>query len=190
MATDNFNRTDAATLGASWTEIVTGYSISSNTATPKNFSGTMQCAYYTGAASGSDQFSQCTTTNAYIGGPGVRLSDGGGGTVSGYFLRGGVGDGGIALYRYNAGTPALLQDFTSQTMSDGGVYRIEAQGTTIRCYKNAVQLGTDQTEGTHSTGQPGIFGVYNTYDIHDDWSGGDLSAPAAARTGLTTVGVG
>ncbi len=169
MASDNFNRADAGSLGANWTEITNGFKIASNQADVVN-SGPKQAAFYTGAASTNDQFSQSTAQGSpFQWGVGVRLANAGG--LDGYVAMAGGGAGNINIYRFDNGTPTNMT-LGSDSLAAGDVVKITVSGTTITAYKNGVQ-SVQATDATYASGQPGIYGEFSGFDIHDDWSGGD-----------------
>ena len=157
--TDDFNRANSGTLGANWTDTAAGIGIISNAA---QSSGSAGFAYYSGATWNATHSSQAVFTDGGInGGPTVRHQVGGNAYV--LYLRESLF---VRLYYYD-GSFNLLDDFgIGPTI--GRTYKIEVTGTTIRCYENGVQLGSDTTNGSLSNGAPGLFSEGNAFD---DWEG-------------------
>lgn len=197
-ANDDFNRADAGDLGANWTEFSEGFKIVSNQAVAVN-SGVQNRAYYSGAgAFGNDQYSSVVvgtgsgSNGGYDARVGVRLS-GTGTTISGYELRWGDIDGtSVKIFRVDSGSETQLQS-TTLTVAPGDVMRIEVEGTTIRAFKNGVQIGTDQTDANHASGEVGIHGRFDGYDVFNSWEGGDFSGgdttpPTASGWATNTAG--
>lgn len=74
-------------------------------------------------------------------------------------------------WSYQSGFSAKV---TGLGIDNGDVIRIEAMGTTIRCYLNG-ELITESTDTSHSDGSPGITHFTNTgVNKLDSWVGGDF----------------
>lgn len=183
VVTDSFDRADAGTLGANWTEVVSGftasgYQITSNRANPKSSSVT-QMAIYTGSSFGSDQYAQSVgAVSPYSWGIVVRMSSGG----NGYSLS--TPDSGTPLIigLVTNGAIGHLQTITGVGVAVGDTIKFVAQGNVLRAYKNGSQIGTDQIDSTYTTGSPGIMGVFTGFDEHDNFEGGDLvTAPTLTQ---------
>lgn len=191
VVTDNFDRADSGSLGANWTEVITGftvsgYQITSNVANPK-VSGTTQIAIYTGSSFGNDQYAQSVgAVSPYSWGIVVRMSSGG----NGYSLS--TPDSGTPLIIgvVAGGATSHLQTITGVGVAVGDVIKLTAQGSTLRAYKNGTQVGTDQIDTTYTTGSPGILGVFTGFDEHDNFEGGDLSAPATGGAIIQNMMIG
>jgi hypothetical protein len=181
LASDDFNRANGSGLGANWT-IGTGWTgdidISGNAAANAGSAPVLDA--YNNATFANDQFSQCTIT-AINGvsdegmGPAVRVATG---ARTGYFLQCNTVE--VKLYRVIAG--AFVQigaDFGAAAISD--VFKLTVSGGTLECFKNGVSQGT-RADANIASGNAGLWsGVgsgAHTAKV-DDWSGGDLSAPAA-----------
>jgi hypothetical protein len=168
-ASDDFTRANGS-LGSNWVVDQGSWLIDTNQvrgATPdiRNY------AHWSASAS-ADQFSQTVLYNGGTNpsyGPVVRLTS----AVNGYMLvvRFGAATE-IKLRRADGGTLTTLVSYAEIPIS-GAVYRLEISGTTIRAYMNGEQLGTDTTDATYATGQPGIQG-WSTAGWLDSWAGGDL----------------
>lgn len=151
-------------------------------------------AYWNADAFNADQYSQGKAVVQVYSGVTVRAS-GTGGNWNAYAVLTGAGSSGI--YEVTSGTHAQLQSLS--TPSDGTVIRIEVSGTTIRAYYGGVQQGTDQTDGTISSGSAG-FTCYTATPRIDDWEGGNLAAgsssvspsvspsPSPSSGGFTIIG--
>ncbi len=174
-ASDDFNRADEDPIATPW---VTGIFSSTNVRLVSNAviadSSANDCAaYYSGAASTSDQYAQLDTTGttSSIGGPVVRVTAPGG--FSGYeydnFGSSTLGE----ILKWSLGVSTLL---ASGTITRANPLRIEAEGSTIRIYANGV-LSQTTTDSAVTGGQPGLF-TYRNDLTFDNWSGGDLTPPS------------
>jgi hypothetical protein len=164
---DNFNRANGA-LGSNWTNAVGSCVISSNTVTANGFNAAHNISHWATAVNtfANDQFSQATfTTAGDSGGLCVRWAG-----PSGYKFIGPAG-GNYFLYETTSGTDTSLGSFSSATIANGDVVRLEATGTTIRVLVNAVEQ-LSVTDATHASGSPGLAMNWNGGAFLDDWSGG------------------
>lgn len=174
MATDNFNRADETPIAAPWTKQGAGgnFNLSSNTMV-KASSADDSMYYYSGAASSPDQFSEAKivtkpTSNDW--GPAVRI---GGTGVTGYFYDNYINDPQISKH-INGVYTEIASLGGGDTTVVGDVERLEVSGTTLKAFINGVQKGSNATDASITSGQPGIFWYENSGAI-DDWAGGDLS---------------
>lgn len=166
-ATDNFNRADGP-IGSNWTGAIHGFQIVSN-ATTGDTNGANNLVFWNADTFNADQKSEVTVTAIGNGqGPAVRCNATGGGNGYIVYAAGTV----IQLYEFTNGTATLVHDYSS-SIAAGDVLRIEAEGTTIRVYKNNVQVGTDITDSTHATGSAGLYSGSDTGSM-DDWTGDNL----------------
>lgn len=196
MASDAFAYSDGnlqTVSGGVWTNILSGLQVVSGAADAVSF-GNQGVAFFGGAASSGDQYSETTYkagTTVYSCGCGVRLTSTGGGT--GYFVVAGVSGGTDAnAYQIDAGVANLLSPHISMGVAPvaGDVFRVEISGVTLSIYINGVLKGTKNVGSTYSTGQPGIMSTFNGgYDQHESWSGGDLggSPPAIVQVNRLLV---
>lgn len=178
MATDDFNRADAGTLGANWTNLQGSIDIVSNQA--KTTAAALERAYYTGVSAADDQYSQVVAAGVGANGfqgPMVRASDVFVLNTSGnaYFLVWASSGASQGLYKLLNGVTSLLQSITG-ALTANDLLKIIANSNVIQCFKNGTQLGTDQTDGSLASGSPGIYNTQNAslQVIFDDWEGGDL----------------
>jgi hypothetical protein len=172
-ATDDFNRANAATLGANWTDQNAGMSVSSNKAVPTG--GAFSQAYWNADIFDDDQYSQAVlgeigfASSAQYVGALVRAS--GAASNNDYMLYADFSD--VYLGKWVAAAFSLITTFSGQS-TVGATYRLEVEGTTLRGYKNGVQLGTDQTDSALSSGSAGVMGFNSGTARMDDWEGGNL----------------
>jgi hypothetical protein len=177
-AFDAFTRANAATLGANWTDQNAGMSISGNKAVPTG--GSFSQAYWNADVFGNDQYAQAVlgeltfVTSAQYVGLLVR-ANGGAGSNNGYILYADSTD--LFLGKYVAGAFSAIVTFSGQS-TIGATYRLEVQGTTLRAYKNGVQMGSDQADGAVSAGSGGVLGFNSGEARLDDWEGGNLGGAA------------
>lgn len=183
IVTDDFNRTNAANLGANWTDPSgNGFDVSSNAAIASVGGGFNQ-SVYTGAAwtGGNDQYAQAkiqVLSAAADGGPLARSSSA---ALTGYAyvvndddftaLGGSIHS---ALYKIVAGSFTQLGSAVTEVVSAGDVIYTGAQGTTITGYRNGVSK-VSQTDAAISSGNPGLYG-YNTSSTWDDFEAGDFAS--------------
>jgi hypothetical protein len=188
MATysDDFNRTNADTLGGNWTVWSDNdVRIRSNQANSDWYSS----VFYSASASADDQFSQITLKTNSAGAEVFLFVRASGNSETGNAYRlllrniagtwsafiGAMPNGGYTALTW---VTASATSF-SPTLAVDDVVRLEVEGTTLRFKKNGSTLDT-VTNGTVSSGSPG-FGMYGgTVEVNlDDWSGGDLSGAAS-----------
>lgn len=193
IASDTFNR--ASPIGANWTQIGDStMDIEASTMfRASHFSSAMGsthgAAVWAGAETFSnDQYAKCsvqTLTNQGSGaGSGIILRCSGqaspGGDYYYVFVAADAGDGGT--HTINVGK--MLNDADtgittrSSVFSNGDTISGEIEGTTIRVYRNDIQLGADITDASLSTGKPGICSLTNSGagNYGDNWEGGDITA--------------
>ncbi len=199
IVSDNFNRANAATLGANWTALTNTGSVSdipivSNQASspllsigdPNAIDG---FEFYSGAAwtpgSVGDQYAECqvTSVDAFgdAAGPCVRMSNPGNGR-NGYVVEvNGLGSSVAHLLRkYVADAGTTLGTWTG-TIQSTDVVRCAAQGTTISMLVNGVSQ-ISVTDSAFSVGYPGLTvqqsGVGSS-SAADNWAAGDFSVAGA-----------
>jgi hypothetical protein len=168
-ATDTFTGTNGAAINTSnWTTLLGGFSINSNRA--KGQAGADSLAFWDADTFADDQYAEVEYTNdsGYWGGPVVRAA-----ATRGYWART-ENSTTITLYRIDSAVSFnLLQTMGSLTIANGDVIRIEAEGSTIRVYQNGVQVGTDQSDATYSSGSGGIA-TYTDGAWLDNFEAGNL----------------
>ena len=185
LASDDFDRTNASTLGANWGQISgtdTNFGILSNQADVNTGWNGNQ---YTAISWPDNQYSQATlvenvthlvgvcvrcdptlAANTFYAAGQDALDHGGASTVS-------------RIFRYVAGTPETLATGATP-LAAGQVLRLEAEGTILRMYINDV-LEVSTTDANITSGDPGITGFHTSSDIavFNDWSGGDFLGTAS-----------
>lgn len=162
VATDNFTRANASTLGSNYTPCgqgsgpYDGMSISSNTAIGATGLSTMSA--WTANTFHNDQYSKATYFSAAVGSKylqvAVRLT-GAGATLNGYQIT--TDSANWFLSKITAaGTATNLTTGTS-AMTAGDTLEIKAVGTTISAYHNGTLLGS-VTDSSYASGSAGIGG--------------------------------
>jgi len=161
---DNFNRADSIPAGGNWSR--TGYcetSIYNNTLRSSSSYGFM---YWNADIPQANHWAECKAVNASYRncGPAVRITVDSSRNGYGYNVSTKV------LFKYVNNTYTALQTISSDTPNSTSVYRLEATGTTLRVYKDGVQIGTNTTDSSHSTGRAGVFIAAATNPQVDDWA--------------------
>ena len=188
---DDFNRGDNLDLGSNWTVVTaeSTWKVLTNRAEPSGLGGSDCSEYWNPGGFSNDQFSQATVvsvTGGSVGGAegvgvSVRISTG----AQTYYrvVINAAATSNVAITKMVAGTATHLAVITS-AFSANDVLRLEADGSTLRAYKNGTFLfGT--TDTSIASGNAGIsYSSVTTAAILDDWSSGDLTV------GIQVVGVG
>lgn len=172
MATDNFDRADSATLGSNWTDLTSypGMSILSNQAVATGAG--YNFAYWNAVAFNADQYSQAIARNTTGSERGVIVR-----AVTAdkcYFFDYSNNSGNAFLFLLNGGF-TNLQSFGAVVNLDD-VMKIEAIGTSIKCYVNGIQVGTTTTNAVLASGSPGVAGLGTGSGTVNDWQGGNTAA--------------
>lgn len=193
---DAFNRSDSSTLGSAWSEDTGAWEIVGNAVRQTTTGATLRKLRWVGALAPATNdvavqgsFTVSSSTAVAVG-PAVRMASGS--TISLYVVV--VGIGGIGLYRFDSGTPTLLQQYVDASIVAGSVVtlRLEAQGSALRGYLNGT-LRVSATDSTYTSGGVGIgwqdAQSSGTYAAADDFLAYDLPAFVAADTnGSSTAG--
>jgi len=203
LTTDDFNRADTTTLGLNWTNRKggdTSYGISTNRASIGLNQDT--ASFSNVSVFGSDQYSQvalsglsgtnnetglgvcvrCDTTNLGGGAPYINYY---------YAVVNTAGANNVTVAKFVADTYTQLGQRT-QAWTDGDILKLEAQGSTIRVYRNGTQLGASFTDSTIAVGQPELaHGASFATGFIDNWEGGDIAVGGAGATAkMLLMGVG
>lgn len=190
-ASDDFNRANAASLGSDWTNIGTDetIAINSNQAFLASVSGALGYAVRSFETFGPDQSSQATLKSStdVICGLLVRASNGGT-ALSGYLLYLSSFSNVVAVFRFTNGVADSLATLdASATFVANDIYRLSITGSTLKAYRNGIQIGSDVTDGTYSSGRPGLAIRAGAWD---DWQGDAGVGPATRPPTMLLLGVG
>lgn len=179
LASDDFNRANETPLASPWATVPGGWSgqvnLSSNLA---QGNGTDAPQYYDGGISWPDD-QWCEVVVPDVSGDYdcscVLRSGSGTGTVWSFWI-GGAGGSVDQMGTGAFGSNIATRDPTLALGNGDYVMRLEAQGTTWKCYKNGVQVGGDVTSGYATTGKPGFFS-YDSAGPFTAWTGGRFGTP-------------
>lgn len=205
LASDSFTRADSANLGTNWVVGPLPMKLASNQCVPTSTGEDEYQVYDDGTfVFPTDQWAEAT----------MFVVGGGAGTGPCLVLRGPDAFHGANFYRWAVaplGSNAI--DLTKSVSGvvtsiatinvawvSGDVLRVEAEGSTLRTYRNGVLVDT-HTDTSVVSGRPGVgYSSVNTSAAIDDWSAGSLvsgpppgpvtapgSGGAAGRGGLMSV---
>ncbi len=167
---DNFDRADAADLGAGWTVLGAASHEISGTEVVNN-SGAKHDVYATDCAT-DDNFSQITVGDL-TSGANVRVTARVTDNNNFYRVNYVVNTTSFTLTKNVAGSFTTLGTL-SVSVGTGDVVRIEVQGTTVRAVLNGVTRHI-VTDTSHATGRRvGLGSSVSTTSAFDNWFGGDL----------------
>lgn len=175
-ATDTFTGSDGTSPpNANWTNQDIGVAIKTN-AVASASGGSYGFSYWSADVFNNDQYAFCTNVGGQNGGPVVRAS----GTNNCYFLdENDSGGSNTYLFKRVAGGYTVVQTF-GLTFAGGDVGKISVSGTTIKCFKNGAQIGTDSSDSSLASGSAGIMSLTSpTLPAQDTWEGGNVGAAAA-----------
>jgi hypothetical protein len=182
IASDDFNRANGA-IGSNWAQLNAGWgsiSINGNAASGAQQDDNTAVARWVGAGTFTDdQYAKGTVSGL--------------GTFGASYFKG-------VICRASADTDAardfychaIIDDITKQSVLfrvvngtrtvivsgnvpwvNGDTIELEAQGTTLRCYRNGAQVLTSQTDANLTSGAPGLY--LSGSETMDAWEGGNLS---------------
>ena len=189
LATDAFNRPNENPIAGSWTSVAAAnLQLLNNAVRAASPSlGVNGVAFYNALTWPADQWSEVTISTLPTeiaggmgdNGPAVRIAS----NAPTYYVAAAFANGSLELYRaINNNFSRLL---VAGTVATGDRVRLEAQGTTLRVYRNGVLLGSVQdtqiATGSAGMGQDGTSGAL------DDWAGGGFApgpAPAPPAASL------
>jgi hypothetical protein len=179
---ETFTGTNGTTPpNASWTnQNAVGVQIQSNAAASATHNS-YGLAFWNADVFANDQYSKCIMQGtSFCGGPSVRAN-----ADNCYWMDcNDSGGTGTCLWKRIGGSFTLLQTLGSGiTFANGDEAKISIVGNTIQCFKNSVQIGTDQASGGELTsGAAGIGCLTGNAATLDDWEGGNVSTgPSAAQ---------
>ncbi len=198
IASDDFNRTDAGSLGANWTDLNDNWGtsdIASNKVVGAGSGGGGQAARWDGSGSFTDdQYAVLQVDNLPFSGSSVwigvicRASADVNGSRDYYAAKVILDSPGptynIHLVKVVNGTETSI-DTTTNAFSVGDTIELEVEGTSLRVFRNGTQLSAlDNTDSDLSTGKPGLITSGDATDvIGDNWLGGNITGGAADPEG-------
>jgi hypothetical protein len=172
---DSFDRPDAPTLGANWTnQVALTPRIVNGQAAGNLDNSTRQCAFWNATTVAPDQFSEITVgtlSSSQYAFASVRASGVTSATNSHYAVsaRPGASD----VYKRVAGNRTPIVTIGSVPWVTGDVLRLEVRGSTLKVFRNGTQIGTDIASGGElMNGQPGAC-LWSTGTL-DDFTAGAL----------------
>lgn len=187
VATDNFNRADAANLGANWSDSVESIANAANADIVSNQAVNDldhdNDNFWNANSFANNQYSQIT----------VKTIDSGTDAFSGVLVRGNASDYVFAqmnkfsaryqMYWYNGGAYTSLGTY-DVVPAVNDVLRLEAIGTTFNFYLNGILRITATNGSAPSSGSPGfiVSGSTDAGNALDDWSGGDIIVDVVSGT--------
>jgi hypothetical protein len=181
-ATDTFAGANGSPIGANWTDLDGGFEIDTNAA--KGTDSGWNFTYWDADTFADNQYAQGAFINfaGVFSGPAVRAAA----TRCYYAMV--TSSTEIALARLDAAASSTtLQTIGSLSISSGDLIRIEAEGSTLRVFLNGVQVGTDQTDATYSSGSAGIV-TFSPNAGLDNFEAGNLGGGGNRRRRLLLCG--
>lgn len=180
LASDDFNRADAATLGANWTAVVGTCGIVSNEGAPKTFDASPDSIQrYSAIAWPNDQYSRLTLRNIGTAGgapgPAVRLSAA---AKTGYVCYANFNATGT-IAKWVAGAFTAL-GLGTLSFTDGDDVLLWATGSNLMLYRNGI-LVDSVTDSAIASGDSGANCGTTTARRFDDWEGGGVDSIGAAN---------
>lgn len=126
----------------------------------------------------ADQYSELVAlgTTGINGGPTARSGSTGGGQAYAIIAQGsGVAARILLCTITGGGTVTILQN-VAVTPAANDVLRLRVVGTTLQMLQNGVQIGTDQTDASIASGQPGFYLDSPSGNNWDNWVGDNVAA--------------
>lgn len=200
-ATDDFNRTDNASIGVNWTAVASTLPgvVSNQTTVDAGATILNVLAMRTAETYANNQYSEIVVSTSDASDYSfvlVRMSGSWGAvTASGYFYACSSAAASGTLGKFVNNVQTNFQTGLGACTS-GQTIRAEVD-TTIRGYVNGVQQGTSASDPDLSSGPPGFGFYHNALGSSpvrlDNWAGGDLGGGGgggSAPRSLTLLGVG
>lgn len=198
LAQDDFNRIDAATLGAFWVKSLATtnqFKIASNQTRVDAVNVHCGNYYLSGLFTWpDDQYSQAVVVTVTNNLTAVTVRMATVGSTRNWYIGGSYNAAGNFLLR--------ISKFVNGTFTDLGAHatdilfgtqrlRLEAQGTNLRLYVDGLEK-VAATDASHTTGMPGIHAIHNstTVGIFDNWEGGALTPANKATVGPLIENIG
>lgn len=177
LASDNFDRADAATLGANWTAVAGTVGIVSNEAAGKTFDvNGNSLMRYSAITWPNDQYSQVrlrTLIASGAAGPAVRIANA---TLDCYVAY--ANSPTPTFAKWVAGVFTSLGTFTAPSVND--YVTLEAISSTLTVYVNGT-LALRVTDTSLPTGSAGLHCGNATDQRADDWIGGGIDSIGSAN---------
>lgn len=160
--TDNFTRANETPLASPYAKALSAggnFNLSSNTVVPA--SALSDCLWLRSGTFPNDQESEVTVTPGGIGnetgvGAAVRVSTTGGGCGYWAVTSAAAGSNNVSVSKWVNGSYTLLTQITA-AFSAGQKIKIGVAGTTLKVYRDGVQIGSDITGQTDlASGNPGL----------------------------------
>lgn len=173
-ASDNYTRADANPIGGNWTTAtgVNGHKILSNQCRIITANADA-CSYWNADTPNNDQWAQITYGGTTFGdGPAVRIST----SATDYYF---ITDSGGNIFFYRSKTGVQTQLGTAlnavSAWAVGDTLKLEVIGSTLKAYRNGVQIGSTYTDATPlTTGRVGVYMYSDT--TYTAWAGGNVGA--------------
>jgi hypothetical protein len=179
-ATDNFNRMDATTLGANWTNTIDSPDLITNAVDgPGTF---VAIAHYNAVTFSANQCSQVTIVSVAAGHAAfvvVRSTDAN--NRYEFVTNGASGAGNSYINEIAGGVETLIKNITV-TFTASDTVKLCVVGTTLSIWKNSAFVDS-ATNATLATGQPGL-GTFGANPRMDDWIGSDAGVPGEMMRGF------
>lgn len=186
-ATDTFTGMNSDPLSGNWTTDNGAWNIWSGQA---NSTTADSLARWTADSFSSDHYAEVTISTSggnHSGGPVVR-----GTSTTGYAVTYNSAYDELDLARIDSITTptyVLLQNITGLSLSNNDALRLEVSGTTLKVYVEGMQVGTDETDATYSSGSAGILNRATGVQL-DNFEADDLAASTGVPQDLLLLGVG
>jgi hypothetical protein len=182
LFTDNFNRANSGTLGASWTDVVAGWSVASNQAVPASASN---ASVWNGGPPPADCYAEVKVVTLPTGsdeaGILLRVNTG---TLNGYGVGHNAPSGNTRILRLDAGASTVIATLSS-AVAAGDTLRLEVRGTSFRALVNGV-VRASVTDATYNVSQVSGMSSTGTTAVFDDFETGSFpTASAGTVTGIT-----
>ena len=171
--TDDFNRANSTDLGAGWVEVSGDWSIDTNRLSPGAAGGTI-ILRAAGAMASNDHYAQVTIAATAAVSQGVWCR-GNSNITSGYLFR----NNGTSwdLFSVIGGSFSVIGTYTAAAVA-GDVAKVQAVGSTIKGYVNAVERVSVTDTGVATGTSVGIRGESSGSLRYDDFAAADVTAGA------------
>lgn len=171
-ATEDFAYSGSSALGANWTIQINTPQRSTDSACSGG-GGVENAAFWNADAFNDNQYSKASFLTDNYPAVMVRASGTGSGAWNAYVLFGATG---ASIQKYVNGSATSLQSLSGGSAVVAA--RLEISGSTLKAFFAGAQAGTDQSDGSLSSGAAGVL-VYSTTGKLDDWEGGNMAPPPA-----------